>query len=224
LGSIGTRSLRQDRPRIKEAIMMKILMLGAALSALMLGGASAQSSTAPSTPQMKPPAAAPAKPSASTPAAKPENTAPAANQAAATTSKPQIVASQEPDQWLASNFKGTAVLGSNGKKIGEVSDILFDKTGKIEAYVVSFGGFLGMGAKEVAVAPSSFQVVPGKNGESKKLKLSMSEKELKQAQKFTEYKPPRPATTTGAGGPAMGGGLGGGAMGGGMHPPSGPTH
>ncbi len=49
---------------------------------------------------------------------------------------------------------------SDSQKIGTVSDILFDKDGKIEAYVVSVGGFLGMGAKEVALAPASFEVIP----------------------------------------------------------------
>ena len=29
--------------------------------------------------------------------------------------------SQKPDQWLASNFKGTDVLGADDKKIGDVS-------------------------------------------------------------------------------------------------------
>ena len=48
----------------------------------------------------------------------------------------QIVNSQKPDQWLASKFKGTDVIGADNEKIGDVSDILFDKTGKIEAFVV----------------------------------------------------------------------------------------
>lgn len=121
--------------------------------------------------------------------------------------------SQKPDQFLASNFKGTDVMGSGNKKIGDVSDIPFDKDGKIAAYVISIGGFLGMGAKEVALPPSAFQVEQGKKGESPKLRLSMTQKQLKEAQNFKPYSPPKPATTTGAGG-AMGGGapLGGGGM------------
>ena len=107
--------------------------------------------------------------------------------------------SQKPDQWLASKFKGTDVIGADNKKIGDVSDILFDKTGKIEAFVVSVGGFLGMGAKEVALAPSAFDVVPGENGAADKLKLSLTKDELKQAQNFAPYAPPRPASTTGSG-------------------------
>ena len=41
------------------------------------------------------------------------------------------------------------MVGADDKKIGDVSDILFDKDGKIEAYVVGVGGFLGIGAKEL---------------------------------------------------------------------------
>lgn len=122
--------------------------------------------------------------------------------------------SQKPDQWLASKFKGTDVIGADSKTIGDVTDILFDKTGKIEGYVISVGGFLGMGSKEVALAPSSFEVVPGQNGATDKLRLSITKDELKQAQNFTPYQPQHPATTTGMGPPAPKGGL----LGGGMRP------
>ena len=46
------------------------------------------------------------------------------------------------------------MVGADNQKIGDVTDILFDKNGKIEAYIVSVGGFLGIGAKDVALAPS----------------------------------------------------------------------
>lgn len=164
--------------------MTKKLIFGAALSALMLSGAFAQmpkspipnstQPTATKSDQAKPAKAAQSKPSAS---------------------QAEIILSQKPNQWLASNFKGTEVLGSGGKKIGDVSDILFDKTGKIQAYVISMGGFLGMGAKHVAIAPSSFTVVPGSNGKADMLKLSMNKNQLKQAQNFKPYQKPQPVTT-----------------------------
>ena len=221
LGSIGTGRFDTIAPeRSKEAIMTNKLMLGVAISALMVSGAFAQSTPPSSSTQMKPPAAAPAKPNADAPAAKmdkqpaakPESSAEkksdkakTSDQAAAPTGndaggKPQVVASQSPDEFLASNFKGTDVIGSDNKKIGDVADILFEKDGTIKAYVISFGGFLGMGAKEVAIAPTAFEVVPGEKGGAKKLKLAMSQNDLKSAQKFTEYQPPKPAaTTTGCG-------------------------
>jgi sporulation protein YlmC with PRC-barrel domain len=180
--------------------MTKKLMLGAAIGALMISGALAQSSPPSSSTNATPP------PAAATPP-------PAAPQSAV---KADFVMAQKPDQMLASTFKGTDVMDADNTKIGNVSDILFDKTGKIEAYVVSVGGFLGMGAKEVALAPSSFELIPAKNGGTAILRLSVKQDELKQAQTFARYEPPRP-TTTGSGGLN---GLGGARPGGGGMRPS----
>ncbi len=153
---------------------------------------------------MKAPAAsstemkAPASPSGSST----EMKAPASpSTSSAAPSSAKFVNSQRQDQYLASKFKGTDVIGADDKKIGDVSDILFDKDGKIEAYVVGVGGFLGIGAKDVALAPTAFQVVPGdkSKNESDKLRLSMTKDQLKQAANFEPYKEPR--STTGMGGP-----------------------
>lgn len=161
--------------------MLKRPMMASAVIALMIGGAMAQ--TSPGMPQQSAPKSAP---SASLDSSGGEA---------------KIINSQKPEQWLASKFKGTNVVGADNKTIGSVSDILFDKDGKIEAYVVSVGGFLGMGAKEVALAPSSFQVLREKNGgATDRLKLSMTQDQLKQAANFEPYQPPRPVTT-GSGGP-----------------------
>jgi len=154
--------------------MTKKLIIGAAIGALMVSGALAQSPKPPPGSRSKPPAAA---------------------QSQLRAGQADFVISQKPDQWLASKFKGTNVMSADNQKIGSVSDILFDKTGKIEAFVISVGGLLGVGAKEVALAPSSFDVVPGQNGKTDALKLSLNKDELKQAQNFTPYEPPRPATT-----------------------------
>jgi sporulation protein YlmC with PRC-barrel domain len=192
--------------------MLKKLMITTALSGLMMGGAFAQSAPKPAdTPASKPtpPAAtAPADPKSD--AAKPMDAAKSkpmdatkSTAAPAASGSAQFVSTQKPDQFLASKFKGTDVVGADNEKIGDVSDILFDKTGKIEAYVVSVGGFLGMGAKDVAVAPTSFEVVAGdkSKNESDKLKLSMTKDQLKQATNFEPYKEPRATTGMGGGTP-----------------------
>ena len=67
----------------------------------------------------------------------------------------QVVNEQLPDQWLASKFKGLDVVGLDNLKIGEVNDILFDRNGKVLAYVIGVGGFLGIGSKDVALTPDS---------------------------------------------------------------------
>ena len=177
--------------------MLKRLALMSAVSAFAIGSALAQTSPPSSTP----PAAAP---SASTEMKSDMKTGDA-----------KFIASQKPDQWLASKFKGTDVVGPDDQKVGDVSDILFDKTGKIEAYVVGVGGFLGMGSKEVALAPDAFQVVPGDpksaTSSSPKLKISMTKEQLKDAANFEPYKEPRATTGTApAGGNTRP--MGGGAM------------
>jgi hypothetical protein len=149
--------------------MFKTLMLSTAIGALMIGGAVAQT-TSP----------APGASSSQTTAVAPVN-------------------QQKPDQWLASKFNGTDVMGPDDQKIGDVTDILFDKTGKIEAYVVSVGGFLGLGSKNVALAPSSFQVMAADNTSSERLKLSMTKEQLQQTASFEPYAPPAQRQTTGSG-------------------------
>ena len=171
--------------------MLKKLMITTALTALMIGGAAAEgvSPNSPAGSTAPAPAVTPAPPAKSTDVSPP---------AASPAPSAKFINSQRQDQFLASKFKGTDVIGSDDKKIGDVSDILFDKDGKIEAYVVGVGGFLGIGAKDVALAPSAFQIVPGdkSKNESDKLRLSMTQDELKQAANFEPYK--APSSTTGS--------------------------
>jgi sporulation protein YlmC with PRC-barrel domain len=46
------------------------------------------------------------------------------------------------------------VYDPSNNKIGEIEDVLIDKSGKISAVIISVGGFLGMDTKDVA-APFS---------------------------------------------------------------------
>jgi hypothetical protein len=155
-----------------EANMLKTIMAATAVSALALTSALAQSTTT---------APAPSTTTAQTTAA-PAGTA-------------QFVTRQAPDQWLASKFTGTDVIGPQEEKIGDVSDVLFDKDGKVVAYVVGVGGFLGIGSKDVAIAPASFQLVPGKDASDYKLRLAMTKDQLKAAAAFEPYAAPRPAVS-----------------------------
>jgi sporulation protein YlmC with PRC-barrel domain len=161
--------------------MLKRIMAVAAVSGLALTSALAQTTT---------PSATPA-PSASNPAPSSTATAPAANPAG----KATFVTKQTSDQHLASKFNGTDVVGADDAKIGDVSDVLFNKDNKVIAFIVGVGGFLGIGSKDVAIDPASFQVVPGKDATDYKLRLSMTKDELKAAAAFEPYAPPRPVSS-----------------------------
>ena len=54
-------------------------------------------------------------------------------------------------KWRASKLIGVDIYGPDNKKVGDVTEVLFDKTGKIEMVTVGVGGFLGIGAKDVAI-------------------------------------------------------------------------
>ena len=56
-----------------------------------------------------------------------------------------------PGASTVTNWYKQDVYDPSENKIGEISDVLVDKNGKISAFIVSVGGFLGMGEKHVAV-------------------------------------------------------------------------
>jgi sporulation protein YlmC with PRC-barrel domain len=58
----------------------------------------------------------------------------------------------QPDQWQASNLVGLDVYSSNnGDMIGDISELIFDSSGKVQAVVIGVGGYLGIGKRTIAV-------------------------------------------------------------------------
>jgi hypothetical protein len=176
--------------------MLKKIMITTALSGLLIGGAVAQSTQ-----------------QGVGEAEKQAQSSPSSQMGSA-----KFINAQGPDHWLSSYFIGTDVIGPDNEKIGDVADILFDKNGTIVGYVVGVGGFLGIGAKNVALAPSSFQPVPANADRTTtgaattaaaddiKLKLNMTKDQLKQAASF-ESKREQEAKARAAAQPAPGGGM-----------------
>ncbi len=56
-------------------------------------------------------------------------------------------------------------MTKSGQKIGRIADLVFGPDGRIELAVIGFGGFLGIGAKDVAVPFDSVnsEIVNGKH-------------------------------------------------------------
>jgi sporulation protein YlmC with PRC-barrel domain len=53
--------------------------------------------------------------------------------------------------WRASKVVGLSVYNDNNQNLGSINDLLMDKSGTVKAAVLSIGGFLGMGARYIAV-------------------------------------------------------------------------
>lgn len=62
----------------------------------------------------------------------------------------------------AEAMMGRKVVGSDGKELGKVKDVVLDANdGRAKQVIISSGGFLGIGEKDIAVNFSDAQVLAG---------------------------------------------------------------
>ncbi|MDX8533659.1 PRC-barrel domain-containing protein [Mesorhizobium sp. VK25A] len=78
------------------------------------------------------------------------------------------------------DLKGTTVYGANDIEIGSIGDVVLTPDNKPDAVIVDVGGFLGIGAKQVAVGMDKLKFMTDKNG--KKYLYTNFTKEQLQAQ------------------------------------------
>ncbi|MBM1171806.1 PRC-barrel domain-containing protein [Microvirga arabica] len=98
-------------------------------------------------------AQAPAQPQGQAPASGTTMQAPM-NQGAGTAmqgSEVQYITQNRSDLWRASRLEGVNVYNQNDERIGDISEVLVNRQGQVEAVVIGVGGFLGMGERSVAV-------------------------------------------------------------------------
>jgi sporulation protein YlmC with PRC-barrel domain len=62
-------------------------------------------------------------------------------------------------QWRSSKLIGVDVYNEANEKIGDIEELILDKSGKVEHVVLGVGGFLGMGEHYVAVAFDKLKLV-----------------------------------------------------------------
>ena len=61
------------------------------------------------------------------------------------------VTQQQPGQWLAENILGNSVYNQQNQRIGDLNDLVIGPDGRVVAFVVGVGGFLGIGERDVAI-------------------------------------------------------------------------
>jgi sporulation protein YlmC with PRC-barrel domain len=75
-----------------------------------------------------------------------------AQNATTTTDRSNINTAVHKDgQWRASKVIGVNVYNESNEKIGDIQEIIVDKSAKVDNVVLGVGGFLGMGEHYVAV-------------------------------------------------------------------------
>ena len=102
---------------------------------LILGGLLASAMLVPTLAQTSPPPASPA------PAA--QSTAPKAHG----------------EMWRSSKLIGLNVYNDQDEKLGAISEILLEKSGKVDFVVIGVGGFLGIGQQDIMVEMSKLKFV-----------------------------------------------------------------
>ena len=96
---------------------------------------------------------------------------------------PGFTTQQPVGEALASMFVGQDVSNAAGEKVGDVSDLLFDKSGRITMVVIGVGGLLGLGEKYVAVPFGALTITSGAKGE-RVVTAALSKESLQSAPEF----------------------------------------
>ena len=96
---------------------------------------------------------------------------------------PNFIEVQNSDM-LSSNVVGLDIHNSQNDDIGKIQDIAFDASKQVTGYILSIGGFLGMGTHYVAVNPGSVMVSYDAQNKVWKATMNATKEQLKSAPEF----------------------------------------
>jgi sporulation protein YlmC with PRC-barrel domain len=87
--------------------------------------------------------------------------------------------------WRATDLKGANVETTDGKKLGDIKELVIDTNGRVSYVALSVGGFLGIGDRLVAVPWDSLRFsLAGDKGDEKLITLAATEAQLNKAPQF----------------------------------------
>ena len=75
----------------------------------------------------------------------------------ATTTSTEVFVTAKPTDVISSNILNLDIVNSKDESIGKIQDLIM-ADGSLTGYIVSVGGFLGIGEKYVIVAPQSVEI------------------------------------------------------------------
>ncbi len=135
----------------------------------------------------------------------------------------KLVRDQKSSELLVDWVTGATVTSPDGETVGEIEDVIVDKdSGKVTGAILSVGGFLGIGSKDIAVAWDELQI----DYDAQEISIDLTREDAEAAPEYAyrdQEDPPAPAGTMGTTGTGMGTtGTGMGATGGatGTTPPT----
>jgi|SRR5579859_6234156 len=85
---------------------------------------------------------------------------------------------------LSSKVVGLDIYNNDNKDIGQIKDIALNQDGRSQAFIVSVGGFLGMGEHYVAVSPSAVKITYNDQDKKWHATMNATADQLKSAPEF----------------------------------------
>ena len=96
--------------------------------------------------------------------------------------------------WQAQGVLGRDVRSTAGENMGRIVDVIVDRTGRVRAAIIDFGGFLGVGSRRIAVDWNAFRFRPD-SAKRDVITLELTRDQVKAA---PEYKDKQPVVVLGA--------------------------
>ncbi|MEW5421312.1 PRC-barrel domain-containing protein [Amorphus sp. 3PC139-8] len=118
----------------------------------------------------------------------------------------EMTAQQPADTHLASDLTGQPVQNSEGDDLADIDDFVIGPDGKISHVIVSFGGFLGLGDKEVMLPWEQMDISMDEDGDEV-VTLAMTQEQIESLPQFVSQEEANEATEADAK-PADGGSTG----------------
>jgi sporulation protein YlmC with PRC-barrel domain len=85
---------------------------------------------------------------------------PAGSAPAATSAAPSPIPDKaKVGHWRASKMIGLDVYNEQNEKLGDISEVLLDRSGKVNGIVIGVGGFLGVGQRDIMVGMDKLKFV-----------------------------------------------------------------
>jgi sporulation protein YlmC with PRC-barrel domain len=106
----------------------------------------------------------------------------------ATTPTPAITGPMAGEMNIA-RLIGTDVKDPAGQTIGEIDDVLLDSAGRVDSVIVTVGGFMGLGGRDVELRWADLKSIDAGN----EVKVDMTAMQLRQR---PEWRPNATGTTT----------------------------
>lgn len=84
------------------------------------------------------------------------------------------------------NLTDAELKTTGDEEVGSVKDVIIDQDGQVVAVVVSVGGFLGMGEKDVAIGWDQIQKADSPDSDEQTLRVDLSRESLRSAPEYKQ--------------------------------------